>query len=91
MLAEALLIGLVASLLSFAFGLLTGWTCLGLVRYVSNPWFEGVATPLVIPWSVIGVGYLLNFLLCVIAAIWPATQVGRAEPLQLLQAGRSAM
>lgn len=90
-LAEALMIGLVASLLSFAFGLLTGWTCLGLVRYVSNPWFEGVATPLVIPWSVIGVGYLLNFLLCVIAAIWPATQVGRAEPLQLLQAGRSAM
>lgn len=90
-LAEALLIGFVASVLSLGFGILIGWTCLGLVRYVSNPWFEGVATPLVIPWAVLGYGYALTFLLCIIAALWPAIRVGRTEPLQLLQGGRSAM
>jgi len=90
-LAEALLIGFVASLLSLSFGILTGWTCLGLVRYVSNPWFEGVATPLVIPWDVLSYGYALTFLLCIAAALWPAIRVGRTEPLQLLQNGRSAL
>lgn len=89
--AEALLIGFVASLLSFAFGLLTGWTCLGLIRYVSNPWFEGVATPLVIPWVMLAYGYGLAFLLCIVAALWPAIRVGHTEPLQLLQGGRSAI
>lgn len=88
--SEALLIGFVASILSLAFGILTGWTCLGLVRYVSNPWFEGVATPLVIPWSALAFGYALTFVLCIVAALWPAISCGRTEPLSLLQAGRAA-
>jgi putative ABC transport system permease protein len=90
-LAEAILIGVAASVLSLGFGILTGWNCLGLVRYVSNPWFEGVSTALVIPWTIIGFGYGLTFLLCVVAALWPAIQASRTEPLQLLQRGRSAM
>lgn len=89
--AEALLVGLVASVLSFAFGLVTGWTCLGLVRYVSNPWFEGVATPLTVPWSVVAVGYGMTFVLCFLAALWPALSAGRSEPLKLLQGGRAVM
>ncbi|PQO38476.1 ABC transporter permease [Blastopirellula marina] len=88
--SEAILIGLVASGLSLAFGVLTGWTCLGLVRYVSNQWFEGVATPLVIPWSSLVFGYVLTFTLCFLAALWPAISSGRTEPLSLLQAGRAA-
>ena len=89
-LSEALLIGCVAVILSLAFGILTGWTCLGLVRYVSNPWFEGVSNSLVIPWEALVPGYALTFLLCIAAALWPAIATGRAEPLALLQAGRSA-
>lgn len=88
--SEAILIGFVASILSFAFGLLTGWTCLGLVRYVSNPWFEGVTTSLTIPWIQLAYGYLLMFGLCFLAALWPAILAGRSEPLALLQAGRAA-
>jgi putative ABC transport system permease protein len=87
--AEALLVGFVASILSFAFGIVTGWTCLGLVRYVSNPWFEGVTTPLAVPWSVLAIGYAMTFALCFLAALWPALSAGRAEPLALLQGGRS--
>jgi len=89
-LSEAILVGFVASVLSLAFGILTGWTCLGLIRYVSNPWFEGVTTPLSIPWAALGVGYLLTFVLCFLAALWPAISAGRSEPLALLQAGRGA-
>lgn len=89
-LSEALLVGFVASVLSLAFGLLVGWTCLGLIRYVSNPWFEGVATPLTVPWGALAIGYLLTFVLCFLAALWPAISAGRSEPLALLQAGRGA-
>ncbi|EAQ81597.1 ABC transporter permease [Blastopirellula marina] len=89
-LSEALLIGVVASLLSLAFGVIVGWSCLGLVRYVSNAWFEGVATTLIIPWNSLWFGYVLTFVLCTIAALWPAISAGRTEPLTLLQAGRAA-
>ncbi|MEX0792232.1 MAG: ABC transporter permease, partial [Pirellulaceae bacterium] len=88
--SEAILIGLVASILSLLFGLLVGWTCLGLVGYVSNQWFEGVHTPLVFPWSALIFGYALTFVLCFLASLWPAIASGRPEPLTLLQAGRSA-
>lgn len=88
--SEAILIGFVASVLSLIFGVLTGWTCLGLIRYVSNPWFEGVATPLVIPWTSLTLGYGLTFALCTIAALWPAIATGRSEPLALLQSGRAS-
>lgn len=88
--SEALLVGFVASVLSLAFGILTGLTCLGLIRYVSNPWFEGVATPLTIPWLQLAYGYALTFALCFVAALWPAISSSRAEPLALLQAGRAA-
>ncbi|MBA2117676.1 ABC transporter permease [Bremerella alba] len=88
--SEAIMIGLVASGLSLAFGILTGWTCLGLVRYVSNQWFEGVSTPLVVPWSSLVFGYVLTFVLCFLAAIWPAITSGRSEPLSLLQSGRAS-
>ncbi|PQO29016.1 FtsX-like permease family protein [Blastopirellula marina] len=89
-LSEALLIGAVASLLSLAFGVVVGWSCLGLVRYVSNAWFEGVATSLIIPWSSLWFGYALTFVLCTLAALWPAISAGRTDPLTLLQAGRAA-
>jgi putative ABC transport system permease protein len=88
-LAEAVLIGLVACLLSFAFGVTAGWCGVGISRYVS--FFGGMATPLVVPWTKLALGFAATLLLCLAAALWPAFTTGRTEPLKLLQAGRAAM
>jgi putative ABC transport system permease protein len=88
-LAEAVLIGLAACLLSLAFGVMAGWCGTGVSQYVS--FFGGLETPLVIPWAKIGLSFAGTLLLCLVAALWPALSTGRAEPLQLLQSGRGAM
>lgn len=88
-LAEGLLIGLVACLISLAFGVMAGWCGTGISQYVS--FFGGMATPLVVPWSKLMVGFSAALSLCLAAALWPAISTGRAEPLILLQEGRAAM
>jgi len=88
-LAEAILIGVVACLLSLGFGVMAGWCGMGMSQYVS--FFGGLAPSLVIPWPQLSIGVGATLALCLVAAIWPATAVGRAEPLRLLQTGRSAM
>ena len=88
-LAEGLLIGLVACLLSLAFGVMAGWCGTGISQYVS--FFGGMATPLVVPWSKLALGFSATLALCLAAALWPAISTGRAEPLKLLQEGRAAM
>jgi len=88
-LAEGLLIGLVACALSFAFGVMAGWCGTGISQYVSV--FGGLNPPLVIPWSKLAVGFSATLALCLAAAMWPAVTTGRTEPLRLLQEGRAAM
>jgi putative ABC transport system permease protein len=88
-LAEAALIGMVACLLSLAFGVTAGWCGTGVSRYVS--FFGGMATPLVVPWLKLVFGFTVTLALCLAAALWPAIITGRTEPLRLLQAGRTAM
>lgn len=88
--SEAILVAFTASVLSLIFGIIIGGTCLGLIGYVSNAWFEGVATPLTIPWSQLAAGYALCFALCLLAALWPAISAGRSEPLALMKAGRGS-
>jgi putative ABC transport system permease protein len=88
-LAESLLIGLVACLISLAFGVLAGWCGTGISQYVS--FFGGMATPLVVPWSKLALGLSVTLALCLVAALWPAVSTGRAEPLRLLQEGRTAL
>lgn len=88
-LAEAILIGLAACLLSLAFGITAGWCGTGVSQYVS--FFGGLETPLVIPWTRISLSFAGTLVLCLAAALWPALATGRAEPLQLLQSGRGSM
>ncbi len=88
-LLEGLLIGLVACLLSLAFGAMAGWCGIGISQYVS--FFGGLSPGLVIPLSKIALGFGITLGLCFIAALWPAFAAGRTEPLKLLQAGRAAM
>jgi putative ABC transport system permease protein len=88
-LAEGLLIGLITCLLSLGFGILSGWCGAGISQYVS--FFGGLAPPLVVPWAHLALGFGMALALCLAAALWPAVSTGRAEPLQLLQAGRAAL
>lgn len=87
-LAEALLIGLVACLLSLGFGVMAGWCGMGASQTAS--FFGGLHPGLVIPWGKLALGFGSTLGLCLLAALWPAIAVGRTEPLQLLQAGRAA-
>ncbi len=88
-LAEGLLIGLVACVLSLSFGVMAGWCGTGISQYVS--FFGGLATPLIVPWSKLLLGFSITLALCLAAALCPAYFAGRAEPLTLLQEGRAAM
>lgn len=88
-LCEALLVGLAACVLSFGFGIMAGYCGTGVTRYVNIR--GGLVTPLIIPWSSLGIGFGMTLVLCLVAALWPAIQTGRTEPLKLLQAGRTAM
>ncbi len=84
-LVEAILIALVASSTSFLFGFLAAQGALKLGASMfgtSNP-------PLILPVKELAFGFLLTLGLCLTAALWPAIQAGRAEPLELLRGGRS--
>lgn len=86
--AESLLVGVVACLLSLGFGVMAGWCGSGISQYVS--FFGGLRPELVIPWGKLWIGLGGALALCFLAAIWPAWMIGRAETLRLLQAGRTS-
>ncbi|MCW1916439.1 ABC transporter permease [Luteolibacter sp. GHJ8] len=86
--AEGLLIGLVAGAVSLAFGILAGWCGAGMSGYLS--FFGGMPSELVIPWREVLGGVVAVLVLTAIAAIWPAVKIGRARPLELLQQGRGS-
>ena len=79
--------GVAACLLSVGFGIVAGYCGTEISRFVNMR--GGQITPLIIPWTQIGTGFAITLGLCLMAALWPATHTGRAEPLRLLKAGRS--
>ncbi|QEG43311.1 FtsX-like permease family protein [Roseimaritima ulvae] len=85
-LAEGLMIALVAGVLSVGFGILSGWCGAGLAQYVS--FFGGLHPPMVIPWAPIVGGVILVGVLGVLTAAWPAISIGRSRPMGLLESGR---
>lgn len=87
--AESLLVGLVACVLSLCLGGLAGYCGTGVTRYVNIR--GGQITPLIVPWTQIFIGFGMALALCFLAALWPAIRTGRTEPLRLLQSGRTAM
>ncbi len=87
-LAEAILIGIVAILLSFAFGVTAGWCSVITARYMYVYAVTGLTPDLTIPWDSLAVGFGLTILLCLIAAIIPAIRTGRREIVELLRSGR---
>lgn len=89
-LAEAILIGIAACLLSLAFGLTAGWCGAGMAQY-GGSFFSGMKAPFIVPWGRLALGISATLILCLAAAVWPAVATGRTEPLRLLQAGRGTM
>ena len=87
-LAEAILVGIVACLLSLGFGVMAGYCGTGITRYINIR--GGQIVPLIIPWAKLAIGFGATLGLCLLAALWPAITTGRTEPLKLLQAGRAA-
>ena len=87
--AEALLVGVVACILSLGFGVMAGYCGTGVTRYINIR--GGMITPLIVPWGQLAIGFAAALGLCLLAAVWPAAAAGRTEPLRLLQAGRSTM
>lgn len=85
-LAEGILIGVVASLLSLGFGIIAGWCGAGFAEYIS--FFGGMRPALVIPALPVLSGLFAALLLATFAAAWPAISIGRAHPLSLLRQGR---
>jgi putative ABC transport system permease protein len=87
-LAEGVLIGLVACLLSLVFGVLAGWCGCEFSQYIS--FFGGLHPPLVVPWGAVGLGLAVTVGVAALAAVVPAILIGRTKPLKLLQEGRGA-
>lgn len=85
-LAEGLLIGIVACLLSLGFGIMAGWCGCGMAQYIS--FFGGLHPDLHIPWRAISLGIALVLAVTAIAGLWPAITIGRQRPLALLQQGQ---
>lgn len=87
--AEGVLVGVVACVLSLGLGILAGYCGAGISQYIS--FFGGLHPPLVIPWPELWFGLAVAMGLSALAAIGPAISVGRAEPLTLLKQGRGAL
>lgn len=86
--AEGILIGLVACMVSLAFGIMAGWCGAGISRHVS--FFGGMTQTLVIPWLPVLAGLGAVLVLSSLAAAWPAFSLGKAKPLDLLRQGRGS-
>ncbi len=87
--AEGLLVGIVACLLSLGFGIMAGWCGTGLTQYMS--FFGGMQPVLVVPLVALSIGLLVVLSFAALAAVGPAVRVGRTHPLELLQEGRSTL
>lgn len=87
-LAEGLLIGIVAGVLSVSFGVMCGWCGCGIAQYMS--FFGGMQPDLMIPWGTIAIGLLGVILLATLSVAWPAYSIGKTRPLVLLQEGQSS-
>lgn len=82
-LAESVLIGLCACVMSFSFGLFYAWVAAAMVEYA--PVFGVIAPPMTVPWSQLATGYLLAIALCAFAGMQPAVSTGFTETSTLLQ------
>jgi ABC-type antimicrobial peptide transport system permease subunit len=84
-LAEAVLLGLVACVLGLGAGsvIVAGAHALQAATVGYDP-------PIAVPWGMVALGVGIVMAIAVGASVWPAVNVARTEPLKLLQAGRAS-
>jgi len=83
-LAEAILLALVACLLGVSAGLL-----MSLDANQFGWWVLGYKPRIVVPMDIVLEGVLIVLSVSLIASFWPAVATARKEPLELLQGGRA--
>jgi len=83
--AEAMLLGLTGCALGLSAGALMSINAKQLAIMVL-----GYDPPTFIPWGIVFAGSGIVMVVALLASLWPAISVARAEPLRLLQAGRAA-
>jgi putative ABC transport system permease protein len=83
--AEAALLGIIACAMGVGAGML-----MGVDAHALSVNITGYDPPVVVPWPIVGVGVVVVIVISLAASIGPAVQVAFAEPLALLQAGRSS-
>lgn len=84
-LAEAVLLGLVGILM----GCISGFV-LAIDAHQGWGQFIGYRPPLVVPWNAVISGMWVVMGVAVLSSLWPAIEVARGEPLDLLMAGRAS-
>ncbi len=83
-LAEGIVICLLACVISLMFGLLIAWTFAIIAAERM-----GVSISFVIPWDMLFLGLGVAVASSLAACLWPAVVAARKQPLDLLQTGRS--
>ena len=84
-LAEALLLGIVACVLGTSAGLLMTVNARQL-----QSWIIGYVPPLRVAWGVFWLGVTAVLVVSIAAALWPALATARTAVLKLLQSGRAS-
>jgi putative ABC transport system permease protein len=84
-LAEATMLGLVG----IALGVAAGLEISADARQLSGA-VLGYSPEMQIPWAIVACGCLALLAIAIAASLWPALSVARAQPLDLLQAGRAS-
>ncbi|MEM6690422.1 MAG: ABC transporter permease [Planctomycetota bacterium] len=84
--AEGILVGLVACVIGCIFGISAGWSGTALTQATS--WFGGMTIRLTIPVLTLLIGCLVMLGFAATAAIWPALRIAFTSPLTLLSHGR---
>jgi putative ABC transport system permease protein len=85
-LAEAILLGAVGAAMGLCAGLLLSANDMGLSKAI-----VGYAPGLTVPWARNGIGVGVVLAVSLLASLWPAGAAAKAQPLELLQAGRAAV
>lgn len=83
--SESMILGMVACALGVSAGLLLAFNAREMADMLL-----GYSPPLSPRWWPIGLGVFITMAVSILASIFPAIQVARAEPLKLLQAGRAS-
>ncbi|MEM8666111.1 MAG: ABC transporter permease [Planctomycetota bacterium] len=84
--AEGVLVGIVACIIGCTFGVIAGWSGTALTQATS--WFGGMDVALTVPLTTLVIGCIAMIGFAFLAAAWPAMRVGFVSPLKLLAHGR---